>query len=145
MVLAALGPVACAPVVDHHAPELHGTLTRDGAPLADVPVSLAINGAAAGATRTDSAGSFLLPSARTRTWMLLYGDREDAWTLSFQLGPAQTLELDDHGPWGGPDRLDLRCDLHGDLAPPTRIAVEPLGPDRRRVLRSDVKCSFVER
>ena len=131
--------------MDHRAPDLHGTLTRDGAPLGDVPVSLVINGEPTGEARTDSAGAFSLTSARERHWMLLYGDREDTWTLSFLLGPTQTLELDDHGPWGGPDQLDLRCDLHGDLAPPTRIAVEPLGPDRRRVLRSDVKCSFVER
>lgn len=137
---------ACLPVPheDHAAPDIQGTLTRDGAPLAGVDVAYEVNGAAAGTATTDSAGGFSLTGPSHRAWLMTFGDRNDQWSLRFQLDGDQVLTLDDHGEWGGPRHLELSCDLHGPLAEPTRIAVEPLGPDRRRVLRADVKCSYTE-
>jgi len=146
-VLPALLLGACLPVphMDHAAPDIAGTLSRDGAPLAGVPVAYEVNGAAAGAATTDGAGAFRLEGPKQRAWIMTFGDRRDTWILRFQLDEATTLELDDHGMWGGPPRLTLRCDLHGPLVEPTHVAVEPLGADPRAVLRGDLKCAYEER
>jgi len=112
----ALTLAGCVPVSNHrhHAPEVSGTLARNGVPVADAEVILTSRFYETTATgRSDADGRFRLgPLSERRLTRSVIGDPLYAYALSIRVeGEKEYPGLSGHGTGDAPERLQVTCDL----------------------------------
>jgi hypothetical protein len=128
---------------DHRAPDVKGVLTRDGQPLAGITVEYeAASVNEKWSAVTDAKGKFSFEGPKKRAWFLVFGDRVDYWNISFHISATQVYTLEDHGYWGGPSLLEVRCDLRPEPAPPWKIEIPQASTHRSPIDRPDIRCDF---
>jgi hypothetical protein len=140
--------MACLPLphFQHDAPQIDGTIRRNGNLARQVKVSYIINQSfgthCSGAdqeTQTDANGRF-----RTQVvgeWMpfFLYGDRKDHWSLCFQFPDGAEVVWSDDGYWGGPRQQRLICNFGKELV----VSAKPLQLDAYRYGQNS-SCKLAE-
>ena len=115
---AMIATLGCIPWPHHEpdAPEIVGVVTRDGAPLADLPVVLATDpgrpdcSGPRARTRTDAHGQFRFERPERMHWFIVMGDRISGWTVCFQHGDALEPAWQGGAFFGGPPLQRLACE-----------------------------------
>lgn len=108
----------CVPHYDRYAPEIEGSVLRDGQPVAGAAIELAV-GTMNSITQTDAAGKFKVGPLE-RFGIMLYGDAAGGYaiyTLTIQQDGKTYVGL--HAPNGyTSDPAQIECDLS---APPRSL------------------------
>jgi hypothetical protein len=117
--LIALVGLGCIPWPHHEpdAPEFIGVVTREGQPVAGLPVLLATSEESLDCSQprertiTDAHGQFRFERPERMHWFIFMGDRITGWQVCFQHGDALEPAWKGGAFFGGPALQRLSCEV----------------------------------